>query len=66
MKCKATTKSGQPCKAMARKDGLCAFHSDPNRAASLGRKSGQSRRHTMTPGENSFRAYRPADCKGHS
>jgi len=38
--CKATTASGQPCKAKPHKDGLCFFHADPQRAAELGRKGG--------------------------
>jgi hypothetical protein len=63
VKCKATTKSGEPCMAMARKDGFCALHGDPNRAASLGRKSGQSRRHAVTPGENNFELTPPRTAK---
>jgi hypothetical protein len=37
--CKATTASGHQCKAKPHKDGLCFFHSDPQRAAELGHKS---------------------------
>ena len=39
--CKATASSGKPCKAKPHKDGLCFFHSDPKRAAELGRKGGR-------------------------
>jgi general stress protein YciG len=38
--CKAMTASGHRCKAKPHKDGLCFFHSDPQRAAELGRKGG--------------------------
>lgn len=38
--CKAKTKAGKACKAVAVKQGLCAFHEDPQRAAQLGRKGG--------------------------
>ena len=41
--CKATTSSGKPCRAKPHKDGLCFFHSDPQRAAELGRKGGRRR-----------------------
>lgn len=41
--CKAITASGQRCKAKPHKDGLCFFHSDPQRAAELGRKGGRRR-----------------------
>ena len=44
--CKATTSSGGRCKARPHKDGLCFFHSDPKRAAELGRKGGRRNRHT--------------------
>jgi hypothetical protein len=45
-KCKAKTKAGQPCAAPAIKGGeFCALHSDPSRAAQLGRKSGMGNRH---------------------
>ena len=39
--CRAMTASGQQCKAKPYKDGLCFFHSDPRRAAELGRKGGR-------------------------
>src|SRR5208283_3799387 len=43
--CKATTSSGDRCKAKPHKDGLCFFHSDPKKAAELGRKGGRRNRH---------------------
>jgi len=42
--CQAQTKSGSACKAKATSNGLCSMHSDPKRAAELGRKSGEARR----------------------
>jgi hypothetical protein len=42
--CKAQTKSGKPCNARATPNGFCSIHSDPRRAADLGRMSGESRR----------------------
>jgi len=42
--CQAKTKTGEPCQAKAMANGLCPLHSDPDRAAELGRMSGQSRR----------------------
>src|SRR5208283_1774380 len=47
--CKATTSSGDRCRAKPHKDGLCFFHSDPKKAAELGRKGGRRNRHTYTP-----------------
>src|SRR5271166_3069099 len=44
--CKATASSGGRCKAKPHKGGLCFFHSDPERAAELGRKGGRRNRHT--------------------
>ena len=46
--CKATTSSGKPCKAKPHKEGLCFFHSDPKKAAELGRKGGLRKRRTET------------------
>ena len=44
--CRARTKAGKPCKAVAVDGGLCAFHADPKRAAQLGRMGGsKNRRH---------------------
>src|SRR5579864_9758789 len=42
--CRARTKAGKPCKAVAVKRGLCAFHADPLRAARLGRMGGRKNR----------------------
>jgi hypothetical protein len=44
--CEATTSSGGRCKAKPHKNGLCFFHSDPKKAAELGRKGGRANRHT--------------------
>lgn len=46
VQCKATTSSGDRCKAKPHKNGLCFFHSDPKKAAELGRKGGRRNRHT--------------------
>ena len=43
-RCKAKTKDGKPCRAAATETGLCFFHSNPNKAAELGRKGGRSKR----------------------
>jgi hypothetical protein len=43
-KCKARTKLGELCKARPTPDGFCSIHSDPERAAELGRRSGECRR----------------------
>src|SRR5215469_15271055 len=43
-KCKARTKLGEPCKAWPTPDGFCSVHSNPERAAELGRRSGECRR----------------------
>jgi general stress protein YciG len=46
-RCKAKTKAGSPCAAPAIKGGqFCSLHSDPERAAQLGRKGGLGNRHT--------------------
>jgi hypothetical protein len=42
--CSAKTNAGESCRAVALKNGLCALHADPRRAAELGRKSGRVRR----------------------
>jgi Family of unknown function (DUF5763) len=44
-KCKGTTKKGKPCSAAATNTGLCYFHSNPNRAAELGRLGGRNNRY---------------------
>jgi Family of unknown function (DUF5763)/Stress-induced bacterial acidophilic repeat motif len=46
--CKATTSSGERCKARPHKDNLCLFHFDPKKAAELGRKGGRANRHTFS------------------
>jgi len=43
--CRATTASGQPCKAKPHKNGLCLLHSDLTKPAELGRKGGLRNRH---------------------
>ena len=44
-RCQAKTKAGRPCAAPAiRGSAYCALHSDPNRAAELGRKGGARNR----------------------
>jgi hypothetical protein len=48
-KCTARTKSGEPCKAVPVCNGRCSLHSDPSRAAELGRKSGEARRFAISP-----------------
>ena len=45
VQCKAIAASGERCKAKPHKKGLCFFHSDPARAAELGRKGGLGNRH---------------------
>lgn len=47
-RCKAKTKEGRPCKAPARQEGLCLFHSRPDLARTLGRKGGQGNRRYST------------------
>jgi hypothetical protein len=43
-KCKARTRLGEPCKAWPTPDGFCSVYSNPERAAELGRRSGECRR----------------------
>ena len=43
-KCRAKTKDGKPCQALASATGLCSLHAKPGRAAELGRKGGRARR----------------------
>jgi len=43
-RCKAKTKLGQACKAIASADGFCSMHSQAGRAAELGRRSGEARK----------------------
>jgi len=42
-RCKAKTKSGEPCRAAATEGGLCFFHANPKKAAELGRIGGQKK-----------------------
>src|SRR5580765_99487 len=50
VRCKARTKLGEPCRAQATRNGFCSLHCDPQRAAELGRLSGESRR-SQEPGQ---------------
>lgn len=43
-RCRGKNKQGQPCRAAATAGGLCFFHSNPNKAAELGRVGGQKNR----------------------
>jgi len=60
--CQAKTKSGTRCAAPAvRGERLCSLHSDPKRAAELGRKGGMRNRHIyeiedkeVVPPQNAF------------
>jgi general stress protein YciG len=58
--CKATTPSGEPCRAKPHKEGLCFFHSDPKKAAELGRKGGRRRAVYSPDGLKEFAAPRSA------
>jgi Family of unknown function (DUF5763)/Stress-induced bacterial acidophilic repeat motif len=58
--CKATTPSGQPCRAKPHKDGLCFFHFDPQRAAELGQKGGRRRAALKLEGLAEFEAPKAA------
>jgi hypothetical protein len=40
-RCRAKNKQGQPCGAAATPGGLCFFHSNPDKAAELGRVGGR-------------------------
>jgi hypothetical protein len=63
MNCTAKRKSGEPCGAIAVEGGLCAFHRDPERAAELGRKSGQSRRRMPSADESNYELKPPRTAK---
>ena len=43
-RCRGRTKKGKPCRAAATTGGLCFFHTNPNKAAELGRIGGRSNR----------------------
>jgi hypothetical protein len=42
--CKALTRAGQPCRAIAGPGGVCTAHRDPARMRELGRRGGKRRR----------------------
>ncbi len=44
-RCNGRTKTGKPCRAAAMDSGLCFLHSNPNKAAELGRIGGQNSRY---------------------
>ena len=48
-RCQGRTKNGRPCRAFATEGGLCFLHSNPNKAAELGRKGGRKNRHAPLP-----------------
>jgi len=50
-RCKARTKTGEPCGAAAMAGGLCYFHANPKKAVELGRKGGRSNRHAPAGAE---------------
>ena len=45
--CSAKNKRGEPCGAPATETGYCHLHSDPERAAQLGREGGRKNRHVL-------------------
>ena len=49
MNARCSGKSGEPCRALAVENGLCALHGYPGRAVELGRESGRSRRRVRLP-----------------
>jgi hypothetical protein len=60
-KCQATTKAGRSCAAPAvRGSALCALHSDPERAAQLGRKGGAKNRRVYEANEREVSAPQTA------
>jgi hypothetical protein len=48
-RCKGKTAAGKSCRAAATESGLCFFHSNPNKAAELGRIGGRKNRHPGVP-----------------
>lgn len=48
MKCAKRNLSGKPCGAPAGSSGLCALHSNPDRARQLGARGGKGNRHVPT------------------
>lgn len=47
-RCKGKNKQGKPCRAAATDGGLCFFHSNPNKAAELGRVGGRKNRRMLS------------------
>jgi hypothetical protein len=45
MTCRAINKKGAPCRAAATETGFCFVHSQPGRAAEMGRRGGLGNRH---------------------
>src|SRR5216684_3776365 len=45
--CSGKTKHGKPCRAAAMERGLCYLHTNPGRAAELGRIGGRKNRHVV-------------------
>ena len=45
--CSGKTKHGKPCRAAAMESGLCYLHTNPGRAAELGRIGGRKNRHVV-------------------
>ena len=50
-RCRAKTKTGKACRALASENGLCALHAEPSRASDLGRRSGKARRYAVNKSE---------------
>jgi hypothetical protein len=50
-RCRAKTKAGKACRALATKNGLCALHADPARASALGYRSGKARQYVVNQGD---------------
>ena len=60
-KCRAKTKAGRHCANAAVRDGIyCAIHTNPERAAQLGRKGGVRGARCITPCVTSPSLNRPA------
>ncbi|HET8826141.1 MAG TPA: DUF5763 domain-containing protein [Terriglobales bacterium] len=45
--CRATNKKGEPCRAPATETGFCNVHSNPGRAAEIGREGGRRNRQVV-------------------
>jgi len=46
-KCRAKTKAGKRCRALAGPEGLCSLHAKPGRAADIGRQGGKARKKVL-------------------